>query len=373
MAIATSLDRDLSSLLRRRPDSAWLREGLALFGWGTQTRIDPGVGPDRYMRAREVAAAADSIVFASFTFDEDQPGSVLILPDITLQVDAWGNEFIEGDQSMLPIERDFVDLPLSDSTESDATGWGEGVATAMRAIERGSVEKVVLSRAVDIDFWSPVSAHTLLERLASAQPSSHIYLIEGLVGSSPELLIQLRSGAIRSVSLAGSADRTLPGSIDTLSSPKMATEHVLAADSVEGALLLHSSNLTRKASEVATFGDIHHLATSFASTALPGTAVTDLLGSLHPTAAVAGTPTDKALEMIREIERHDRGRYAGPIGWLDGSGDGEFAIALRCGLVSGSSVRLYAGAGLVEGSRPDDEFEETEIKLKPMLQALGLA
>ena len=373
MAIATSFDRDLSSLLRRRPDCAWLRQDLALFGWGTNTRIDPGVGPDRYRRAREIAAEANSIVFASFTFDEDEPGSVLMLPDITLRVDPWGKQFVEGDESMLPLERDFPEPPMGDVADPDTDGWSKGAATAMGAIERGTVEKVVLSRAVDLEFGGPVPVHTVLARLASAQPSSHIYLIEGLVGSSPELLIQLRSGAIRSVSLAGSSDRTVPGSIDTLSTPKMTTEHALAADSVEEALALHSANLSRRASEVATFGDIHHLATSFTGSALPGTGVTDLLRSLHPTAAVAGTPTGAALQMIRKIERHDRGRYASPIGWLDGSGDGEFAIALRCGLVSGNSVRLYSGAGLVKGSQPAEEFEETEIKLKPMMQALGLA
>jgi menaquinone-specific isochorismate synthase len=100
--------------------------------------------------------------------------------------------------------------------------------------------------------------------------------------------------------------------------------------------------------------------------------VSDLLSALHPTAAVAGTPTKTAVELIRDLEGHERGRYAGPVGWLDREGDGEFAIALRCGMVDGATATLYSGAGIVEGSDPGMEFDETQIKLRPMLGALGL-
>jgi isochorismate synthase EntC len=124
---------------------------------------------------------------------------------------------------------------------------------------------------------------------------------------------------------------------------------------------------------VVTYGDIQHLSTTFEGDTHPGTELPDLLSALHPTAAVAGTPTKTALELIRELERHDRGRYAGPVGWLDQSGDGEFAIALRCGTIQGNQATLYTGAGIVEGSDPTLEFEETRIKLRPMLGALGLS
>ena len=119
--------------------------------------------------------------------------------------------------------------------------------------------------------------------------------------------------------------------------------------------------------------DIQHLSTVFEGDVRPGTTVTDLLAALHPTAAVAGTPTKTAVELIRELEGHERGRYAGPVGWFDREGDGEFAIALRCGEIDGAGATLYTGAGIVEGSDAAMEFAETEIKLRPMLGALGLS
>jgi menaquinone-specific isochorismate synthase len=334
--------------------------------------MDPGTGPNRYRRALKVAKDSGSVVFASFTFDEDQAGSVVILPEISVRVDAGARFSLRGEESSLPTASDTAPLPHGSRTMPDRTVWYDAFAAAMKTIRQGEVEKVVLSRTVDLEFAERIQAHAVIENLVTAQPMSHTYAIEGLVGSSPELLIQLQAGSIRSVSLAGSADRTVPDSISSLSTPKASTEHALAADSVEDALAPHCIALIRHESDVATFGNIHHLATSFAGTAKPGTAVTDVLATLHPTAAVAGTPTGPAMELIREIEQHDRGRYAGPIGWIDGTGDGEFAIALRCGLISNQSVRLFAGAGLVEGSEADAEFDETEIKLEPMLEALGL-
>jgi menaquinone-specific isochorismate synthase len=134
----------------------------------------------------------------------------------------------------------------------------------------------------------------------------------------------------------------------------------------------YSPDLNRSPSRIATYGDIRHLSTAFEGEVHPGTRITDLLSALHPTAAVAGTPTKSALELIRELETHDRGRYAGPVGWLDPGGEGEFAIALRCGILEGRTASLYTGAGLVEGSEAGIELEETQIKLRPMLGALGI-
>ena len=120
------------------------------------------------------------------------------------------------------------------------------------------------------------------------------------------------------------------------------------------------------------FGDINHLATRVSGPAVAGTTVLDVLSSLHPTAAVAGRPSDTALKVIKDLEARSRGRYAGPVGWFNAGGEGEFAIALRCGLIDRDKVTLYAGGGIVRGSDVDSEFAETEMKLRPMLQALGL-
>jgi menaquinone-specific isochorismate synthase len=178
---------------------------------------------------------------------------------------------------------------------------------------------------------------------------------------------------VRSISLAGSADPGDPASARSFDTEKMTREHALAADSVDNALNPFCTRLQRSERTVATYGDIQHLSTVFQGDVHPGTTVAELLAALHPTAAVAGTPTKTAVELIRELEGHERGRYAGPVGWFDRTGAGEFAIALRCGEIDGSAATLYTGAGIVEGSDAATEFEETEIKLRPMLGALGLS
>ena len=185
--------------------------------------------------------------------------------------------------------------------------------------------------------------------------------------ASPELLVSLSDGHVVSLALAGTAVDA-----DDLRSAKIEREHRYTASSVESALASHVSNLEKKSKRVVSFGDIKHLASRFEGAVLPGTSVLSVLASLHPTAAVAGTPTDPAVSLIRSIEPQGRGRYAGPVGWFNTDGEGEFAIALRCGLITGGMATLYAGGGIVVGSDPVSEFDETELKLRPMLRALGL-
>ena len=360
--------------LRSRPDVAWLRHGMALFGWGESRRIDPGTGSDRFERAREaLEATPGSIGFATFTFDEDEPGSVVIIPETVLEVTEEGTRVLSGERTHIPRAIAQFAMPPGRVSADDKDSWRSAMDLALQAIARGEVEKVVLSRTVEMTFDADVPVHHVAQELMDSQGRSYTFLIDGLVGSSPELLVSKHGSAVRSVSLAGSADRTDPSASASLNSQKMAVEHSLAADSVEEALLPFCTRLERQPSRVETFADIHHLATGFEGEAVLGTHVTDLVSALHPTAAVAGTPTKAAVELIREIEDHGRGRYAGPVGWMDADGDGEFAIALRCGEIRGPLVTLYTGVGLVDGSDPEAELEETRIKLRPMLRALGLS
>jgi menaquinone-specific isochorismate synthase len=187
------------------------------------------------------------------------------------------------------------------------------------------------------------------------------------VGASPELLVSHRDGVISSLVLAGTAPNA-----ESLGSAKMDLEHVLAASSVRDGLSQFVTALATPSRTVLEFGEIKHLATRFEGRATNGSTVLDVLGTLHPTASVAGTPRAAALDLIREIEPTSRGRYAGPVGWFNTAGEGEFAIALRCGLIEENQVTLYSGGGLVQGSEPTSEFAETELKLRPMLQALGV-
>jgi menaquinone-specific isochorismate synthase len=364
---------NLGDALKRAPDSAWIREDLALLGWGESVRIDPGTGADRYDRAlRLLRSSGAPLALASFTFDENTSGSTAVVPEVLLRIDPGGATFLIGASGDLPAAHPTTDLPGGHLVESGQAEWVAGVEKALQAIRVREVEKVVLSRRLIVDLDDRIPVHLVLANLAAGEPGSHTFLIDRFMGSSPELLISLRKGVARSISLAGSADLQDRLGLRSFDSEKMLREHALAADSVEDALGPFCPNLRRSPSEIATYSEIRHLSTVFEGGTHTGTRIADLLSALHPTAAVAGTPTKSALELIRELEKHDRGRYAGPVGWFDPAGEGEFAIALRCGVIDERRATLYTGAGLVDGSDPAVEFEETQIKLRPMLNALGL-
>jgi menaquinone-specific isochorismate synthase len=369
-----SVDPAIRDALGRMPDIAWVRRDLALFGWGTASRIEAGGGVDRFDRAlRRLNATEAPMAMASFTFDENDPNSVVIVPRALMRIDGNGTRFVIGDASRVPPPTGRPGLPPGRLVAGDYSSWVGLVGDVLASIRDNEVEKVVVSRQVEAVFEGTVPAHAVLSNLVRNEPGSHTYLIDSFLGSSPELLVSLRDGRVTSISLAGSADPANPGASGSFQSDKMAREHDLAADSVETSLGPFCGRLERSDRGVVTYGDIQHLSTVFEGVTLPGTNIPDLLGSLHPTAAVAGTPTKSALELIRELEGHKRGRYAGPVGWFDRDGEGEFAIALRCGLIDGKKVTLYSGAGIVEGSDPAEEFEETEIKLRPMKAALRIS
>ena len=361
----------VSETLNRQPDHIWVTGDLALFGWGEAIRFDPGTGSDRFRRALDFVETRvpDGVpVFSSFTFDEEEAGSVLILPETLLRVDASGASLVAG--ASLPPLGDPQGLPEIVEMIDDRKQWRQAVGQALSAIAADEVEKVVLSRPTLLKMAGPIPAHRIAERLVATQNGSSTFQVDGLVGSSPELLAELKDGRLRSVALAGSVPR-IREAPQLLSSSKMIREHDHAADSVEDALSPHCTTLDRSARELASFADIVHLATTFAGKVRPGTALLEVIADLHPTAAVAGTPTKAATDLIREIESHQRGRYAGPIGWIDSTGEGEFAIALRCGQIQADRMTLHSGAGLVAGSELEAEFEETRLKLAPMLSALS--
>jgi menaquinone-specific isochorismate synthase len=353
---------------------AWIRADFGLFGWGESIRVDPGTGADRFDRAlRELKANGAPAAFASFTFDENAAGSIVVVPQVMVRIDRGATTYLIGTATDLPEPVAGVPMPRGRLAGDSHDGWATKVEGALSAIRAGEVEKVVLSRRLTVELDGEIPSHVVLARLAAAEPDSHTFLVDRFVGSSPELLVSLHDGLARSISLAGSADLDDPAGLSSFQTSKMSREHTLAADSVEEALRRFSPRLMRSPISVATYGDIRHLSTIFEGVTHPGTRITELLSALHPTAAVAGTPTKPALELIGELEGHDRGRYAGPVGWLDPAGEGEFAIALRCGQLHGRSATLHAGAGIVEGSDPETEFAETRIKLRPMLTALGLS
>lgn len=335
----------------------WAHEGKALLGRGRVRTFDPGIGPDRYEKA--LVALRESgmpVGYASFTFDPESEGSIVMVPERVDNIDV----------DDLAASSDSVPEGTIEADGSDS--WMSGMARALQALETGALDKVVLSRQVEALFKADVPTLTVISRLHAAQPKCYTFSVNGLVGASPELLVSFTDGYITSLALAGTAIAE-----DGLQSQKIEREHRYTASSVERALASHVSDLRKKSSRIVSFGDIKHLASRFEGQAVAGTSVLSVLASLHPTAAVAGTPKDVAISLIREIEPIGRGRYAGPVGWFNTDGEGEFAIALRCGLLRGHQVTLYAGGGIVVGSDANTEFAETELKLQPMRRALGLA
>jgi len=335
------------------PRVVWSQGERTMLGYGGR-EYDPGIGPERYRRAAEaLRSSGHSLAFASFTFDPEEEGSVVLIPAKVISITARGIPAGRPGSPGLTV--------LSDGVAS----WRVGMEAALDALAGGIVEKVVLARQVEIELDSEPHLPTVAERLRVGGLSSYTFLIDGLVGCSPELLVALRGGVLSSLALAGTANDHRG-----LESAKMRQEHALTVQSVRAGLEGHVRSFDPDSEETLVFGAIHHLGTRLAGAAAPGTAVTDVLATLHPTAAVAGAPAGAALDLIRELEPQSRARYAGPVGWFRDTGDGEFALALRCGLVHGSRGVLYAGGGIVAGSDPDEELAETELKLGPMLSAL---
>jgi isochorismate synthase len=263
-----------------------------------------------------------------------------------------------------------------------ARDYAAAVATALVRIRRGELRKVVLARTVEVRAGRSLDPRMLLHRLRAVDPDAYTFAAptnDGvIVGASPELLVSRFGHEIRSNPLAGSAPRS--GDVDEdranaealASSAKEREEHAIVVEAVAETLAPFCEELTWDPEPVLReTPNVWHLSTSFRGVLRdpPPTAL-DLVEALHPTPAVAGTPTDAALAAIDELEPFERGRYAGPVGWVDADGDGEWAIALRCAELRGDRATLYAGAGIVAGSDPDAEVDETERKFRAFLDAL---
>jgi menaquinone-specific isochorismate synthase len=264
------------------------------------------------------------------------------------------------------------------------------IAEAVGLIGTGEVEKVVLARDVVVRHREGrvVRLAPVLERLEKRYAATWTFAVAGLVGATPEMLVRLQGGRARSRVLAGTIRRSdgipLPAEpaagpndprLHLVSSAKDLDEHAYAVRSVSAALAPHCTELhVPDAPYVLELPDVYHLASDLTGTMVSGATSLRLAAALHPSAAVCGTPTAAAARVIAELEGMDRGRYAGPVGWVDGSGDGDWGIALRCGELSADrrSVRLFAGGGVVAASDPEAELAETEVKLTAMRHALGL-
>jgi menaquinone-specific isochorismate synthase len=258
------------------------------------------------------------------------------------------------------------------------TGFTSAVNKAIERIDAGEVEKVVLARELEGTLAGTQDLRVAITRLAESYPDCWTFSVDGLFGSSPETLITVHGQKVTARVLAGTARRgsdtatDLANAAELASSHKDLDEHGFATRSVVNALAPYAEQLTvSDAPFTLKLPNLWHLATDIAGTLASGSNSLDLVFALHPTAAVAGTPTVAAVEVIDDLEPFDRGRYAGPVGWIGADGDGEWAIALRCAQLTGSTVTAYAGCGIVTDSVAEKELVETEMKFRPIIDALS--
>lgn len=377
---------------------AWLRNGQGLVGWGETARIDVGTGPGRFARAAGALAdlfasmeidtdvegwGTGPLAFGSFAFDADAPGSALVIPAVVVgraENRTWLTTTRRAGQTEGPTKRP-PQATHDQPAPLDETTFARAVESARQAIRGGRLDKVVLSLQVVAESDRPFDPAQAIRRLAAEYPQCFTFAFGSLVGASPELLIRRQGRKVWSQPLAGSCRRGATPEEDErlgaalLASHKDRWEHDLAVVTVVEALrpLCRTLRIDPEPS-LLRLANVTHLATEASGElkADPAPSALDLAGAVHPTAAVCGTPTRRALALIRELEGAGRGRYAGPVGWVDARGDGEWAIALRCAELEGTRARLYAGAGIVEESEPAAELEEARLKLRPTLSALGL-
>jgi len=389
-------------LLDLLPDSnpvAWLRAGEGLVGWGSFATTTVR-GPERFADARkwwlkqlESFAITNSVhgngtgpvLFASFSFSSDEE-SVLIIPQVIVGKKgdkSWITWIGSSPQPDLNVRApDLIHNSITwDSADHADDAWKSRVSTAVDRIQSGKLDKVVLARDFTGHSDQDIEPRTILKKLAAEYPSTWNFAVAGLVGATPELLLRLSRKMVTSRVLAGTISKTgdderdLALAASLARSSKDLEEHLYAVKSVADALepFCTSTNVP-DAPYVLHLANVMHLATDVTGAIAEKLAHVDaftILEQLHPSAAVCGTPREQAGQLITEIESMSRGRYAGPVGWIDAAGDGELGIALRCGQINGDSIRIFAGCGIVAGSDPDKELAESVAKLVPMRSALA--
>ncbi|WP_253202124.1 isochorismate synthase MenF [Subtercola sp. PAMC28395] len=399
--------RLLVPLIDSRDPLLWIRMGQGMAGIGTALRLEFS-GESRIVDAcarwREVADAATVvnplgspgtglIAFGAFTFAGDSSlPSVLIVPQLIIgkrDGQFWvtkvtvlqPGETVPGDHPSLPGGRQLGEeyrISLLPGASKPDTYRG-AVEKAVAHILAGDLEKVVLARDLVGHLPEGADLRRVITDLALGYPDCWTFAVDGLIGSSPETLVRVDRGTVSARVLAGTISRGRDAEADHDQAVALATsakdldEHRFAVASVLTALSPHSRTLiTSEIPFTLKLPNLWHLASDVEGALSDGSTSLDLIASLHPTAAVAGTPTPDALRLIGELEPFDRGRYAGPVGWVGADGDGEWAVALRCAQVAGDGdITAYAGAGIVAESQPDHEFLETRMKFRPIVEAFA--
>lgn len=389
----------LLELLPNTESFSWVRRGDGLVGWGVHATTTVS-GDNRFRNAREWwndqlgkleitdsvhGTGTGPILFSSFSFSSTEE-SVLVIPEVVVGMrarESWLTWI--GDKPRPKLLEEPAHLRSMRYSWQDGTltpfEWQEQVVYAIEAIKEGTIDKVVLARDVTATTDGVIDPRVILRNLAYEYPSTWVFSIAGLVGATPELLLRLNKDMVTSRVLAGTISKTgddekdLALSASLARSSKDLEEHMYAVKSVADSLApFCSSTNVPDSPYVLHLANVMHLATDVTGAVadtLKHIDIFSILEKLHPSAAVCGTPTAIAADVIANLEGMSRGRYAGPVGWIDARGDGELGIALRCGQINGNEIRLFAGCGIVAGSSPEKELVESQVKFAPMMNALG--
>ena len=412
-SVSLTASPELFALLRVDSPLLWWRRGDGMVGIGEietlsfsgKTRIaEAGAAWREISDTAQITdavniAGSGLIAFGTFAFRSTSAvPSVLIIPQLVVGHRAgqsWLTRISFADEEVSPLTTQSASELLTELVNSNASlgqaplvplspaslseeGFTTAVNKAIERIEGGEVEKVVLARELEGTLGTGADLRVAITRLAESYPDCWTFSVDGLFGSSPETLITVHGKKVTARVLAGTAKRGNDSATDLASAAELASshkdldEHGFATRSVLNALAPYAQQLTVSESPFTLkLPNVWHLATDIAGTLASGSNSLDLVSALHPTAAVAGTPTAAAVEVIDDLEPFDRGRYAGPVGWIGAEGEGEWAIALRCAQLTDSTITAYAGCGIVSDSVAAQELVETEMKFRPIIDALS--
>ncbi|HKK44049.1 MAG TPA: isochorismate synthase [Balneolaceae bacterium] len=281
-----------------------------------------------------------------------------------------------------PIRDSEIRPPLPGVGKADYNHWISSVKTAKHHIEHGQFKKIVLARHIAVSNFETITPTQVINNLRQQYTNCYNFLVHSahgdtFLGSTPERLGSFRKRLFLTDALAGSIKRGRTATEDSMlekdlsASPKNRNEHNFVVKAIEERLAPFAASVNRsRQPEVKKLSNVQHLYTPIRAQLRPDAGILEVIGQLHPTPAVGGYPWQKAKPFISELEDFDRGWYAGPVGWLNSKGTGEFAVAIRSGLLTKEEAHFFAGCGIVADSDPSAEWEETNLKLKPMLSAL---
>jgi len=406
------------------PRTFWAAPGEPTVVGGGAAATVTGEGPDRFQAVRAGAEelfsagdvhagalAARPRLFGGFAFHDDHtptaswrgyPGARFVLPRVQVTYDgddAWLSvNAIDSDPSAvearLEAVRDDLPPPAEPPARGDKPGvtarsrtttraaWRRSVTEAIDRIEAGELRKVVLAQALETDLGADIAVPAVLDRLGHTYPDCVRFLVEpddgsaGFVGATPERLVGLRGRTVQTGALAGTtgrgdtADEDEWLAADLLDDAKNVHEHELVADAIRDQLDPYAASVRAGQRGIRRLATVQHIETPITAELAADEHVLTLVEALHPTPAVGGLPPDAALATIRDTEPFERGWYAAPVGWFDAAGYGSFAVAIRSAVARADAATLFAGVGIVADSDPDREWDEVQLKYRPILDEL---